>query len=284
MRLKTKVRAATAKVVAVDRTSPFQPCSARNRRTFHTESHREWHLLATDRGSVVYTIDDLKNNSDAQIMVGSILFFLLAFPLYFGMAANGADGSLGGGVADYQVNGEITYVMLDSGTEAIADGDTWSMTYNTDAINEADELNIVGVRISMSYGEDETSSGIGCAAPGSGNPAADTITGTASHLDFNGTADGQNNGGSGAHEAMAIWYNESMLGAVVSDLSMDEIKAQIDSMGAGLGDHSVSISVAADAGGSIGCAHDDGGETVDYTVELMVFDYTIAPYIDTSDI
>ena len=28
----------------------------------------------------MYTIDDLKNNSDAQIMVGSILFFLLAFP------------------------------------------------------------------------------------------------------------------------------------------------------------------------------------------------------------
>ena len=48
---------------------------------------------------------------------------------------------------------------------------------------------------------------------------------------------------------MAIWYNESMVGAVVSGLSMNEIKAQIDSMGAGLGDHSVSISVAAQAGG-----------------------------------
>ena len=232
----------------------------------------------------MYTIDDLKNNSDAQIMVGSILFFLLAFPLYFGMAANGADGSLGGGVADYQVNGEITYVMLDSGTEAIADGDTWSMTYNTDAINDADELNIVGVRISMSYGEDESASGFGCI--GSVLAAADTITGAASHLEFNGTADGQNNGGSGAHEAMAIWYNESMVGAVVSDLSMDEIKAQIDSMGAGLGDHAVSISVDANAGNepSPTCGRDDGGETVDYTVELMVFDYTIAPYIDTSDI
>lgn len=230
----------------------------------------------------MYTIDDLKTNRDAQIMVGSILFFLLAFPLYFGMAANGADGSLGGGVADYQVNGEITYVMLDSGTEAIADGDTWSMTYNTDAINDADELNIVGVRISMSYGEDESASGFGCI----GSAAADTITGAASHLEFNGTADGQNNGGSGAHEAMAIWYNESMVGAIVSDLSMDEIKAQIDSMGAGLGDHAVSISVDANAGNepSPTCGRDDGGETVDYTVELMVFDYTIAPYIDTSDI
>ncbi len=229
-------------------------------------------------------MEDLKTNGDAQITVGSIVFFLLAFPIYFGYAASTATGSLGGGVADYQVNGEITYVLLDSGSEPIADGDTWSDTFNTDAVNNADELNIVGVRISMSYGEDETSSGLGCAAPGSGNPAADTITGTASHLEFTGSADGQNNGGSGSHEAMATWYNETMVGAVVSGLSMDEIKAQIDSMGAGLGDHSVSISVAAQAGGSFQCNHDDGGETVDYAVELMVLEYTIAPFIDTSDI
>ena len=236
-----------------------------------------------DGGQPVYTMEDLKTNRDAQITVGSILFFLLAFPLYFGMAAGNADGSLGGGVADYQVNGEISYVLLESGTEPIADGDPWSDTFNTDAVNNADELNIVGVRISMSYGEDETSNGLGCVVTG-GNPEAGTITGTASHLEFTGSADGQNNGGSGSHEAMAIWYNESMVGTVVSGLSMSEIEAQLDSMGAGLGDHSVSISVDAQAGGGPGCAHDDGGETVDYTVELMVLDYTIAPFIDTSDI
>jgi len=230
----------------------------------------------------VYTIDDLKTNRDAQITVGSIVFFLLAFPIYFGMAAGNADGSLGGGVADYQVNGEITYVLLESGSEPIADGDTWSDTFNTDTINDADDLNIVGVRISMSYGEDETSS-----AACTGGDGADTITGTASHLEFTGSAEGQNNGGSGSHEAMAIWYNESMVGAVISGLSMDDIKAQIDSMGAGLGDHSVSITVNAETGGQfppVVCQRSDGGETVDYTVELMVFDYTIAPFIDTSDI
>ena len=75
-----------------------------------------------------------------------------------------------------------------------------------------------------------------------------------------------------------------MVGAVVSGLTMDEIRAQIDLRADGLGDHSVSISVAAEAGGSLGCTHDDGGEQVDYTVELMVFEYTIAPYLDTSDI
>ena len=171
------------------------------------------------------------------------------------------------------MSGELTYVMLDSGTESIADGDTWSMTYNTDAVNDADELNIVGVRISMTYGEDETVSGPFC----TGSAAADTITGTASHLTFNASGDGQNNGGNGAHDVSAIWYNESMIGANVSGLSLNEIKAQIDSMGAGLGDHTVSIAVDAEAGNepSPTCSRSDGGETVDYTVEMIVLDYTI---------
>jgi hypothetical protein len=233
-------------------------------------------------GRNVYTLEDLKTNRDAQITVGSIVFFLLAFPIYFGVAAGNADGSLGGGVADYQVNGEITYVELASGSQYVDDGMTWSDTFNTDAVNNADDLNIVGVRISMSYGEDETSSGFGCL----GSAAADTITGAASHLEFTGSADGQNNGGSGSHEAMAVWYNESMVGAVVTGLSMDDIKAQIDSMGAGLGDHTVSINVDASSGNepSPTCSRSDAGETVDYTVELMVLEYTIAPYIDTSEI
>jgi len=262
------------------KTAKIEPLFGR----FRTESHREHHLLASHEGSTMYTMEDLKTNRDAQITVGSIVFFLLAFPIYFGFAAGNADGSLGGGVADYQVNGEITYVLLDSGSEGIADGDSWSEIYNTDAINNADDLNIVGVRITMSYGEDETgNNGPLC----TGSNAPDTITGTASHLEFTGTGDGQNNGGSGSHEVMAIWYNESMVGAVVSGLSMNEIKAQIDSMGAGLGDHSVSISVDAQAGNEANpiCGQrSDGGETVDYTVELMVLEYTIAPYIDTSDI
>lgn len=232
----------------------------------------------------MYTMEDLKTNRDAQITVGSILFFVLAFPIYFGYAAGTADGTLGGGVADYQVNGEITYIELDSGSEYVADGTPWMETFNTDAINNADELNIVGLRVSLSYGEDETANGATCGASG-----ADTISGTASHLNFTGTADGQNNGGNGAHEVTAEWYNASMVGAVVEGLTMDEIKEQIDSMGAGLGDHSVEIAVSADVGDENpipigGCQRSDDGETVDYTVELMVLEYTIAPFIDTSDI
>jgi len=51
----------------------------------------------------------------------------------------------------------------------------------------------------------------------------------------------------------------------------------------------VDISVSVQTGNEIGiaplgCSRTDNGEQVDYTVELMVLEYTIAPYIDTSDI
>lgn len=230
----------------------------------------------------MYTMEDLKTNRDAQITVGSILFFVLAFPIYFGYAAGTADGTLGGGVADYQVNGEITYVELDSGIEYVADGTPWTATFNTDAINNADELNIVGLRVSMSYGEDEQERGPPCIS----QTAADTVSGTASHLNFTNSADGQNNGGNGAHDVTVEWYNASMVGAVVEGLTADEIKEQIDSMGAGLGDHSVEIGVTAqsDSCTLVGGDNEDNGEEVSYTVELVVLEYTIAPFIDTSDI
>ena len=228
-------------------------------------------------------MEDLKTNREAQITVASIIFFVLAFPIYFGIAAGNADGSLGGGVADYQVNGEITYVLLDSGSESIADGTPWTGMFNTDAINDADELNIVGVEIRLSYGEDEQARGAPCFS----QTAADTISGTVGHLEFSNTGTGTNAGGSGAHNVAATWYNTSMVGSVVSGLSMSEIRAQLDSNGAGLGDHSAEISVAAEGDSCTNpllAPNQDGGEEVSWEVHLMVLEYTIAPYIDTSDI
>ena len=58
-------------------------------------------------------------------------------------------------------------------------------------------------------------------------------------------------------------------------------------MGAGLGDHSVEIGVTAQSDSCttvVGGDNEDNGEEVSYTVELVVLEYTIAPFIDTSDI
>ena len=123
---------------------------------------------------------------------------------------------------------------------------------HTDSIDDAEDMNIVGVRVVMSYGEDEEAQGL-CGPVLGGQDAADTISGTAMHAGFNGTADGQNNGGSGEHEVVVEWFNSSMVGAEVSGLSESEIISQIDSMGAGLGAYSAEIGVSAEAGNRPSC-------------------------------
>jgi len=234
----------------------------------------------------MWTLDDLKTDRDTQITAICIGFFLIAFPLYFSIAASGVDATSGlGGVRDYEVSGELTYVELASGGEYIADGTTYDIgNLHTDAIDGAEDMNIVGVRLTMTYGaDDETSGGnpITCAVA-QGNQA-DTITGAADHAGFTGSAAGQNGGQGGSHFAEAIWYNDSMIG-VVSGLSESEIVDQIDAMGAGLGSYNASVSVTAETGGGAGCQHTDNGEDVSYVVELIVFDYAIAPYIELTDV
>ena len=233
------------------------------------------------------TLDDLKTNRDTQITVGCIAFFLIVFPLYFSFAASGVSSMAGArGVGDYQINGNLTYVQLTDGIEYIADGDTYMIDdLHTDSIDDAEDLNIVGVRVLMSYGEDEETQGT-CLPGVSGQDAADTISGTAMHAGFNGTADGQNNGGNGAHEVVVEWFNSSMVGAEVSGLSESEIISQIDSMGAGLGAYSAEIGVSAEAGNAPGpgCSRSDNGEEVTFSVELIVFEYTIAPVFDEDEL
>ena len=230
------------------------------------------------------TLDDLKTNRDTQITVGCIVFFLIAFPLYFSFAASGVSSVAGTrGVGDYQINGNLSYVQLTDGIEYIADGDTLMIDdLHTDAIDDAEDMNIVGVRVVMSYGEDEQPRGPPCLS----QTAADTISGTAMHAGFNGTADGQNNGGSGNHEVVVEWFNSSMVGAEVSGLSESEIISQIDSMGAGLGAYSAEIGVSAEAGNAPAptCSRSDNGEEVTYSVELIVFDYSIAPVFNEDEL
>jgi len=234
------------------------------------------------------TLDDLKSNRDTQITVVCIVFFLIAFPGYFAMKGGDASGSGAmGGVADYNINGELTYIQLADGIEYIADGETLVIDdLHTDAVDDAEDMNIVGVRVMMSYGEDEEAQGLSCGpGPLSGQDAADTISGTAMHAGFNGSAEGQNNGGNGAHDVTVEWFNSSMVGAEVSGLSESEIISQIDSMGAGLGSYSAEISVSAEAGNAPGaCSRSDNGEEVTYSVELIIFDYTIAPAFDESEL
>ena len=71
---------------------------------------------------------------------------------------------------------------------------------------------------------------------------------------------------------------------VVEGLSESSIVDQLDAKGAGLGDYNIEISVTANAGGTATCDRSDSGETVTYTIQLMVLDYSIRPFVDVDDI
>ena len=78
-----------------------------------------------------------------------------------------------------------------------------------------------------------------------------------------------------------------MIGSVVEGLSESSITDQLDAKGAGLGDYSIQIGVTAQADSCtnpLGGQNEDNGEDVSYTIQLIVLDYSITPYIDVDDI
>ena len=237
----------------------------------------------TEEEVKMWTIDEFKRDRDKQILAFGIVFFLLAFPIYFNSTAGEASSSSFGGMDFYEVSGEITYVELDSGMEYVASGDTWAIDdLSTDSIDNADDMNIVGVLVTLSYGEDEeTSANIpgACNPANNGNAAADTISGTVMHGAYNASASGTNDNPS--HTVESLWFNDSMVDAILF-MPESEIIAGIDADGAGLGAYSLDITVDAEAGNAPGptCNREDNGEEVSYKIELIVYDYTITSVLE----
>ena len=229
--------------------------------------------------------DDFWESRDKQIMAISIAFFVLSFPAYFALSANNADDvSASTTVATYQIEGEPEYIELAAGDEFIADGDPLIIdNLHTDSIDDADDMNIIGVRLTLSYTEaEEGGNGIQCI--GGGN-AEDTITGTTMHGDYNETASGSNNGDSGSHTVEVYWINNTLLDEETVTMSKSDIIAEIDAGDLGLGSYMAEISVDAEAGGTPpGCTRSDAGEDVVYKVELIVFEYDIKAYVDLEEL
>jgi hypothetical protein len=226
----------------------------------------------------MWTMDEFKKDRDKQILAFGIVFFLLAFPLYFNTTSGDVSGSTFGGMDFYEVSGDMTYVELDSGMEYVASGDTWTIDdLSTDSIDGADDMNIVGVLVTLSYGEDETSSGLSCPVA-QGQAAADTISGTVMHGAYNASASGTNENPS--HTVESLWFNDSMVDSILF-LSESEIIEGVDADGAGLGAYSLDITVDAEAGTAPGaCTRSDNGEEVSYKIELIVYDYTITSVLE----
>ncbi len=181
----------------------------------------------------------------------------------------------GGPSGDWLVEASFGSEQLADGIDYVNDGQTLTVEMHTDAIDDAEDFNIVGVRVTLTYSEDETSSGLGCNAPGASNPDPDTITGTVVHNEHNTTASRQKSGtGVSSHIVEVEWFNASMIGNV-SGVSKSDINNGLDVGDAGLGVYTLDVTVVVDSGGGLGCSHTDDGEEVEYLVELIILDYSI---------
>ena len=196
-------------------------------------------------------------------------------------------------------------VPFASGSEYVNDGETLTLSFNTDLIESwPNGSNVVGVLVDLSFDEDETSSGLGCAV--GGEPEPDTILGTVRHsllrwTDWSsagGNTNYQGNSGIklGYSEMLDTLYPSFFYGSYVFDIwisvqdshgignnetqvnfSKSGIRDKIDFGEEGLGDYFLDITVDAEAGGSFQCQHDDEGEQVDYEIRLLTWDYDIEP-------
>ena len=226
-------------------------------------------------------VERVKTERDAQILVAGILFFTIAFPVAFASAAAGVESAGLTAVGDYVVNGEVETILLEEGGEYIQDGDEWPVSQTSDAVRNEIETaggNVIGVRITLTYDEDETSSGLTCGAVG-GNDAPDTITASLEHNEMTNSGSGEN---PGSHTVDLTWVNLSLLDEeVISGMSGTEISDELNAGDAGLGAYDIIIGVSAATGNAgFGCERSDNGEDVSWTIELLVLDFTVAPYIE----
>ena len=188
---------------------------------------------------------------------------------YLAIAPDSSSSTNLGGVGDYSVTGTYSYHEIGDGSQYVNDGDTVNLMVNSDAAgNEIDGKNIVGVRATLTFTDDETQTGVGC---GIAQPEQDDdVSGKMMHDGLEETSSTLSG------ESVTLeWHNSSIIGTTVSNMSESDIMMMLDGMGMGFGEHSLDISVMVNTGGGALCTTTDEGEEVAYTIELISLEYSI---------
>jgi hypothetical protein len=216
-------------------------------------------------------IDDLKTDQRTQMLVAGIVFFSLAFPLYFNYAASNVDEfEASGPIGNYSVEGTYSFHEIASGSQYIDDGSTIEITANSDAAgDEIKGKNLVGVRATLTYTDDESGGGFGCLGY---QTADDQVSASLEYPEMNPT-----NGQVLSGESIAVeWHVSDLVGTTVSNMSESGIRMLLDGDGMGVGEHYLDISVeVVEGSGTTPCQTSDNGEEVAYVIELISLEYTI---------
>lgn len=172
-------------------------------------------------------------------------------------------------IASYEVTGEISFHEITSGSEYILDGENAQLEIDVSGSEDDGEfsmLNIVGVRATLTYTDDEQSPA-GCGS------AEDSVTGNLMYSDLQTTEDT-----SSGEVVELLWYNSSIIGTTVSNMSRTDIVDMLENENyLGFGDHALQISVDVNKGNCIDPFREtsDDGEDVSYLWELISLKYTI---------
>ena len=224
---------------------------------------------------------ELPDQKKMGAIAAAILIPFCAFEVSY-LVAGPSNSS--GGVGDYVVIIQEDWQTLAQGTEYVSDGETLTLEFDTDSIESwPNGDNVVGVWVTLTYNEDETSGGLGCLASG-GGAEADTITGAITRGEFSNSESGMNSDDdTQSHYLQSTWYDEEWIDFVwfnglVSGYSESEIEDRLDVGGVGLGDYTLDITVDVEMGGGQNCEHTDDGEEVEYSVSIRTMSQTITPF------
>ena len=169
----------------------------------------------------------------------------------------------------YQITGEITYHEIASDSEYILDGEDTMKEMDISGPEDDGEfsmLNIVGVRATLTYTDDEQ-------APAGCGSAEDSVSGHLMYSDKHATEEVIS-----GDVVEILWYNSSIIGATVTDMSESDIVEMLENEDySGFGEHYLQISVDVNKGSCIDPFREtnDDGEEVSYLWELISLDYTI---------
>jgi len=217
-------------------------------------------------------MEDIKTDQRTQILVAGMVLFALIFPAYFYYAAGQADSdfSVSGPVGNYTVEGTYSYHEIASGSQFIDDGSTLELIANSDAAgDEIKGKNLVGVRATLTYTDDESASGNPCVGY---QTEDDQVSASLEYPEMIPT-----NGQVLSGESIAVeWHASDIVDTTVSNMSEAGIRMLLDGDGMGEGEHYLDISVEVVEGSGTGnCPTTDNGEEVAYTIELISLEYTI---------
>jgi hypothetical protein len=178
---------------------------------------------------------------------------------------------MSGPVGNYSVTGTYSYHQISDGSQYINDGESVEIMANSDAADDIKGKNIVGVRATLTFTDDETQPGFPSSCAISNPPVDDDVTGHIMHAELEDTSvviTGEN--------LTIEWHNSSIIGTTVSNMSESQIEELLENvLGLGIGEHVLGIGVNVNTGGGLGCPATDDGEEVAYTIELISLDYKI---------